>query len=126
MLKGLIFDFDGLILDTETPAYQTWQNIFARYECSLPLNLWQSSIGTAELYFDPLVYLHSISRSAINDMEIVDVYNKLVEELIQKEKILPGIFELIKAARKKHIKFSYSFQFSNQLGKKIFHIFRNT
>ncbi len=104
MLKGLIFDFDGLILDTETPAYQAWKKIYSQYGCTLPLNLWKSSIGTNDQYFDPLIYLHSISHSVINDKEIVDVYRKVVEGLVLKKQILPGIFELIKAAQKRQLK----------------------
>jgi HAD superfamily hydrolase (TIGR01509 family) len=104
MLKGLIFDFDGLILDTETPAYQAWKKIYSQYGCTLPLNLWKSSIGTNDQYFDPLFYLHSISREVINDKKIVDVYRKLVEELVLKKQVLPGIFDLMKAAQKKQLK----------------------
>lgn len=32
MLKALIFDFDGLILDTETPLLQSWREVFDRYQ----------------------------------------------------------------------------------------------
>ncbi len=28
MLRALIFDFDGLILDTETPEFHAWQEIY--------------------------------------------------------------------------------------------------
>jgi putative hydrolase of the HAD superfamily len=104
MLKGFIFDFDGLILDTETPAFHAWQKIFAKYGCKLPLNIWISYIGAAEQYFDPLIYLHSISSCVVNDAEIVDDYNKSVEELVLKEQLLPGIFELIKNVKSKRYK----------------------
>jgi putative hydrolase of the HAD superfamily len=104
MLKGLIFDFDGLILDTETPAYHAWVKIYSQFGCTLPLNLWKSSIGTNDQYFDPLTYLHSISHEVINDKEIVGVYKEIVEELVLKEQILPGIFGLLKAAQKRRYK----------------------
>ena len=30
VLRALVFDFDGLIVDTESPAYHAWQELYAR------------------------------------------------------------------------------------------------
>jgi len=30
-LEGILFDFDGLILDTETPIFQAWQEKFREH-----------------------------------------------------------------------------------------------
>ena len=30
-VKGVVFDFDGLILDTEGPELRTWQEIYERH-----------------------------------------------------------------------------------------------
>jgi len=32
MLKALIFDFDGLLLDTEMPLVQSWREVFDQYQ----------------------------------------------------------------------------------------------
>ena len=69
MIKALIFDFDGLIVDTETAEYISWQEAFAPFNCELPLTVWQQAIGGVDL-FDPLNYLeeqlgHPIDREAI-------------------------------------------------------------
>ena len=37
MLKGIIFDFDGLILDTETPEFDVLQEIYAEYGAELSM-----------------------------------------------------------------------------------------
>ena len=37
MLKALIFDFDGLILDTETPEVLVWQSIYKEHGFELPV-----------------------------------------------------------------------------------------
>ena len=47
MVRWVIFDFDGLIVDTELPDFQTWQEVYAEHGCTLPRSVWTPSIGTA-------------------------------------------------------------------------------
>ena len=35
MIDMLIFDFDGVIVDTETPDYQTWRDVFQSHGVEL-------------------------------------------------------------------------------------------
>ena len=42
MIRGLIFDFDGLILDTEGPVYQSWVELYQEFGEELPFDLWGS------------------------------------------------------------------------------------
>jgi HAD superfamily hydrolase (TIGR01509 family) len=46
-LGGLVFDFDGLIVDTETCTYETTAGIFAEHGQAIDLAWWHSIIGTA-------------------------------------------------------------------------------
>ena len=47
--RALVFDFDGTILDTETPIYESWADAFrfAGVE-PIPLQTWLQSIGKAD------------------------------------------------------------------------------
>ncbi len=45
--RAVVFDFDGLILDTETPVLQAWQDVFAEHGAELTMGFWAQVIGTA-------------------------------------------------------------------------------
>jgi putative hydrolase of the HAD superfamily len=45
---ALLFDFDGLILDTETCTYEAVAEIFAEHGATLDRAWWQSILGTAD------------------------------------------------------------------------------
>ncbi|MGH2470999.1 MAG: HAD family hydrolase [Candidatus Limnocylindria bacterium] len=44
-IKALVFDFDGLILETETPAYETWSEIYREHGHELPRERWVQNIA---------------------------------------------------------------------------------
>ena len=41
MKRALVFDFDGLILDTEWPEYQAWKKVFEGLGLQLPIQDWR-------------------------------------------------------------------------------------
>ena len=64
MIRALIFDFDGTILDTETPEWEAWSAVYAEEGCPLPPLLeWTNSIGRGALdpvaRFDPYAHLET-------------------------------------------------------------------
>jgi len=69
MLKALIFDFDGTLLDTETPEFEAWQTIYREHGTELALTDWLEGVGTWYA-FDPYVDLsqklgHTVDQDAI-------------------------------------------------------------
>ncbi len=62
MIKALIFDFDGLIMDTESPEVDGWKEIYADYGQEFPLQVWiRDVVGATVSNFDPAAHL---ARSA--------------------------------------------------------------
>ncbi len=52
-----MFDFDGLIFDSETHEYECVRELFAEHGAELPLDVWGACVGREAGYFDPYAYL---------------------------------------------------------------------
>jgi HAD superfamily hydrolase (TIGR01509 family) len=97
----LIFDFDGTILDTETPEFRSWQTVYADFGCELPLAEWVLSIGLGQdqITFDPYAYLQSCAGKII-DRDVVRIRRRgIFAELLAEEPLRPGVREYLTDAR---------------------------
>ncbi len=105
MIKALIFDFDGLILDTETPVYRSWVEIFQRHELTLPFSDWASIIGTsAAEHFDPFDQLDTQLNRKLDRKKLAAERRAFELSLVIKNPVLPGVEGLIAAAQKAGLK----------------------
>jgi HAD superfamily hydrolase (TIGR01509 family) len=92
-VRAILFDFDGLILDTEYPEYQSWREVFTARGCELPEALWASSIGrgTSTQTFDPYEELAARSGRAVDREAIRAVRRPRFAELMEGQAALPGV-----------------------------------
>lgn len=103
-IKAFIFDFDGLILDTETPDFEAWQEVFRQHNLNLPLSEWQKSLGTSRKVFDPPTYLEELLGRPINKKEVENKHQVISLTRICHQKTLPGVAELLESAHDRGIK----------------------
>ena len=64
-LEAVIFDFDGLILDTEAAQFTIWSRIFQEHGATLAFDRWIVCIGTSGNY-DPASHLEELSGGAVD------------------------------------------------------------
>ena len=57
-IRGLLFDFDGLLVDTETPSRLAYEELYREHGHELPLDKWATLVGTIGAPFDPLEHLN--------------------------------------------------------------------
>ena len=94
-LEGLLWDFDGLILDTETGAYESARAVFVAH--GLELEWWQSIIGTAD-HIDWFDVLQAQVEQELDRAEIRARRTAHKLELLLTEVVRPGVEHLLDQA----------------------------
>jgi len=89
MIQALIFDFDGLLVDTETPAFESWRTLYAEYGHELTLELWQGALGTSH-GFDALAHLAALIAQPIDRPALLARRMAAKHALSAKQPLLPG------------------------------------
>ena len=103
MIKAIIFDFDGLILDTETHEYEVLQEIFKEQGSELPMSVWGKVIGTSS-DFSPFVYLEEQTGRSIDHDQLTRLQKEKFEKRISAEAARPGVEAYLMAAKELGLK----------------------
>lgn len=99
MIKSVIFDFDGLICDTETPELKAWESIFDDLGYSFPTEEYLKSIGSIYNDLSPLKFLKKISSKEIDMDAIAADFKSRKIELIDQEPLMPCIQQYLDDAK---------------------------
>jgi HAD superfamily hydrolase (TIGR01509 family) len=102
-IRAFLFDFDGLILDTETASRAGWEWLYREHGHELPQDRWASIVGTTGVW-SPMDHLEELvgeplEREALNERR----YAREIS-LIEAEELRPGIADYIEAAEQRGLK----------------------
>lgn len=104
-MRALIFDFDGLILDTEMPDYISWQEVYRSYGVELPLEKWITIVGgDAESDFEPHKYLEDLIGTKVDREHIWVSRRKSYLQHLESQLVLPGVIAYLEEAKKQGLK----------------------
>lgn len=102
----MIFDFDGLILDTETPEVETWRAIFEEHGCEFPDEWWMNAIGRGaeQVITLPEDILEERMGITIDRPGFRAAHRRRLLEAIDRQEVMPGVRELATECRAKGIR----------------------
>jgi HAD superfamily hydrolase (TIGR01509 family) len=104
LIQVLIFDFDGLILDTETPCFRSWQEVFREHGCDLSVEGWAVLIDRSLDPVDPVARLEQCLGYPVDRRAIYARRMQRELELLAAERPLPGVEDMLAEAQKMRLK----------------------
>jgi HAD superfamily hydrolase (TIGR01509 family) len=104
MIKAIIFDFDGTIMDTESTAFRIWREIYETHGHELTIEKWSECIGIPNSSFDPYEDLTELTGQALDRLEMALDYARQESEYNKGLPLLPGIENIILTAKSMGLK----------------------
>jgi beta-phosphoglucomutase-like phosphatase (HAD superfamily) len=99
MIRALLFDFDGLLVDTESPSYEAWADVYRQYGHELTIERWSAAIGTLD-GFDPFGDLEGLLGRSL-DRESVNARRREIEFAASDlEELRDGVADYLEEAKR--------------------------
>ena len=99
-----MFDFDGLILDTETPLFEAWRRTYEHFGLP-PITMaeWSHSLGRGDddpALLDPAARIVEVTAGAVKAAEVQRQRRSVRDDLLDHQPIQPGVLELVADAER--------------------------
>jgi HAD superfamily hydrolase (TIGR01509 family) len=98
VIRAIVFDFDGLILDTEEPIYRSWLEVYQAHGEDLPFERWVQTVGSTNAGFHPQHHLEERLGRAL-PKEVLDRRIGRRTEMILAQRVLPGVVRIVDEAK---------------------------
>jgi HAD superfamily hydrolase (TIGR01509 family) len=102
-LAAIVFDFDGLIVDTENPGFISWQEIYREFGAVLSIDDWRHATGYVG-GFDPGIHLEQILGRSLDWSQLMPRRDARNWELTLQANVLPGIEPLLRSAKQRKLR----------------------
>ncbi len=113
-IRALLFDFDGVILDTETPEVEVWKRIYAEHGLEFPLERLFPTIGHMDYpTFDPAKTLHQWTHDSLDQQELWARHRRQSDALIAQEPVGRGFLDVLAEARRLDLRVAVASSSSN-------------
>ena len=102
-VRAFLFDFDGLLVDTELPSRAGWEHVYREHGYELPPEKWALVVGTVGVW-DPLAHLEELVGSPLAHDEVHASRRAHEFALIDDEELRPGVLDYLDEAERRGLK----------------------
>jgi HAD superfamily hydrolase (TIGR01509 family) len=92
---AVLFDFDGVLVDTEWAIYQAWLATFQAHGHELPLDVYTRCIGSDFATWSPKTHLEELSGLAFDWHDLDAKRQDAIMADLADEGIMPGVIPLL-------------------------------
>ncbi len=100
--RALIFDFDGLILDTETAEVEIWHDLYSQVGLTFDMEAYQGVVGSSGARgFDPAQPLADLESETRSFEQIRKDFRQIAYRRCEELDVMEGVVDLISRAKAK-------------------------
>jgi len=96
-MRAVIFDFDGLILDTERAEFDSWSDVYREHGVALDFRDWSVCIGTSGV-FDPVTHLEKLTGMSLDRESVKARVLQKDRKYLDGMNLLPGVISRLDEA----------------------------
>lgn len=104
LIKAVIFDFDGLIFDSETYMFESMRQVFLYHQLNLTIEEWCNKCINNPDKYDAYTYFQERLGESINRNEIGRLHEREYLKLINSKNSRPGVLEYLQRSKALGIK----------------------
>ena len=93
--KGIIFDFDGVLVDTEWAIYQSWVHLYAREGQEISIATYAPCLGAGYSHWDPAAHLEKLTGKKYDWAVETPARQAMLEADLERMGLMDGALELL-------------------------------
>lgn len=93
--RGIIFDFDGVLVDTEWAIYQSWVSLYACEGQELPIATYAPCLGAGYSHWDPAAHLEQLTGKTYDWQKETPIRQARIEADLARMGLMDGALELL-------------------------------